>query len=178
MATPQEKYYDEGRGPDLRRAPGGRRHWTVGHMWDVHHEIARRIVIGQKNVEIAEALGVSAQMVSNVRNSPVVQEHISIMRGARDADTVDLAREIKEIAPEALTLLKDIIKGDDQGQGAPLGLRARTAENMLARVGHGVPKVVKSENVHAFLTTEDIEDIKRRALSNDNVVDADYKEED
>lgn len=168
---PQEKYYNENRGPDLRRE-GGNHRWVVSEMWDVHHEIARRLLLGQKNVEIAKSLGISAQMVSNVRNSPVVQEHISILRGARDADTVDLAREIKEIAPAALQLLKEIIQGEGQGANASIALRARESNNMLARVGHGVPHKVQAEVANWHLTSNDIADIKRRAITNGDVVDA------
>ena len=99
MPVSQQKYYEENRGPDLRRCDPSKERgtWVVNEMWDVHHEIARRLVLGQKNVQIAEDLGISAVMVSNVRNSPIVQEHTAIMRGARDADTVDLSREIKEM---------------------------------------------------------------------------------
>jgi len=76
-------------------------------MWEVHHEIARLVLLGYKNVDIAEKLDCSPQLVSNVRNSPVVKEKLALMRGARDADTIDIAKEIKEIAPEALNLLKN-----------------------------------------------------------------------
>lgn len=177
-APPQAKYYSPDRGPDLRKAArdgsaeSGR--WVVSQMWEIHHEIARRLVLGQKNKEIAEALNVTPVMVSNVRNSPIVQERISILKGARDADTIDLAREIKEVAPEALGLLKDIIRGENDGANAHIGLRARTSENMLARVGHGVPHKVQTENVHTVLTAADIAEIKQRAMCNANVVDAEF----
>ena len=169
MAIPQEKYYNENRGKDLRKSPE-RGHWVVSQMWDIHHEIARHILMGWKNVEIGKKLNISAQTVSNVRNSPIVQEHITIMQSARDADTIDLAKEIKEIAPVALDLLKDIITGDNDGAGASINLRARTSENMLARVGHGVPHRVQAESVNIHLTSEDISEIKRRAMLAKNVV--------
>jgi len=184
---PQEKYYDPNRESDGRRkgksfiSSTGEalpKRWHVNEMWDVHHEIARRLVLGQNNKEVSEALDISPQTVSIVKNSPVVQEHIAILRGARDADTVDLAKEIQEIAPVALSLLKDIINGDNDGANASIMLRAKTSENMLARVGHGVPHRVQSENIHAFLTSKDIEDIKQRAFSSGNVVEvADYYEQ-
>lgn len=167
---PQEKYYEENRGSDLRRS-GTRNHWVVNEMWDLHHEIARRLMLGQKNVEIAKALGCTPQTVSNVKNSPVVQEHITIMRGARDADTVDLSKEIMEIAPVALELLKDIIKGEGDGANAGIGLRAKESNNMMARVGHGVPHKIQAESTNLFLTTEDIKEIRRRAIAGGDVID-------
>lgn len=169
---PQQKYYDENRGKDLRKSPE-RQHWVVSKMWDLHHEIARMIMLGWKNVEIADKLGITSQTVSNVRNSPVVQEHVAVLQAARDADTVDISKEIKEIVPEAMELLKDIIRGDNDGRTASISLRAREANNMLARVGHGVPHKVQSESVSMTLTSKDIEEIKRRArLAKDLVQEA------
>lgn len=170
MPIPQEKYYDDNRGKDLRKTENPR-HWVVSDMWDLHHEIARYILLGWKNVDIAAKLNINQQTVSIVRNSPVVQEHLAVMQGARDAETIDLAKEIREIAPTALGLLKDVINGDNDAKNAPIGLRARTAENMLARVGHGVPHRIQSENVNYFLTTKDIADIKSRAMISENVVE-------
>jgi hypothetical protein len=180
MAVAQEKYYQEERGRDLRKldpSKGEYHRWVVSEMWDLHHEIARRIVLGEKNVDIAEALKISPQMVCNVKNSPVVQERISILRGARDADTIDLAREIKEIAPDAVRLLKDIIRGEGEGKGAPLTLRSREANNMLARNGFGIPHKIQTDNTHTFLTGEDLERIKQRALIAGDVVEVEVIEQ-
>ena len=98
------------------------------------------------------------------------------MRGARDADTLDLAKEIQEIAPVALQLLKDVIQGENDGANASIALRARESNNMLARVGHGVPHKIQAESTNLHLTSDDIKDIKRRALVNGNVVEAEYEE--
>lgn len=173
MPTVQEKYYEEGRGRDLRKLDPSlpRNHWVVNEMWDLHHEIARRIVLGEKNVAIAEALNISPQTVCIVRNSPVVQEKISLMQGARDADTIDLSKEIKEIAPDALKLLKEIIRGEGDGKAASINLRAREANGMLARTGYGIPHRVQSENLHAFITSEELRQIKQRAITNGDVID-------
>ncbi len=170
MGTPQEKYYTQNRGKDQRRSTG-RRHWVVNDMWELHHEIARYLLLGEKNVVIAKRLNCSAQTISNVRNSPIVQEQLTVMRGARDADSVDLAREIVEVAPDALTLLKDIIRGKNDGANASIGLRAKEANGMLARIGHGVPQRIQSESVNVKLTSADIADIKKRALGNSDVID-------
>lgn len=175
MAIGREKYFNSDRGPDLRKT-GRQKTWVVSEMWDLHFEIARYVLLGWKNVDIAEQLGVTPQTISNVRNSPIVQEHLAIISGARDADTVDLDKEIKASAPTALKLLIDVINGDGEGTGAPISLRVKTAENMVARVGHGVPHKVQSENVHAYLTSADIEEIKRRAMESNDIVEGEVDE--
>lgn len=174
MATTQEKYYESERGPDLRRNPetANNRHWTVNEMWEVHHEIARLLLLGYKNVDVAEHLSVSSQMVSNVRNSPVVQDKLTIMKGARDADTIDLSKEIRDSAPDALGLLKDIIRGDNEGAGANLPLRAKTAESMMDRAGYAAPQRKQVESIHYTLTKEEIDGIKEKAKNSGDVVDA------
>ena len=181
MAIAQEKYYEQNRGQDLRKLPAGdpfngeapttTKRWKVSEMWNLHHEIARRLVLGQKNTEIAKALEITPQTVSNVKCSPIVQEQMALLGGTRDAEVIDLKREIEEIVPEAVFLLKDIIRGEGQGQNASLTLRAKESNNMLARVGHGVPQKIQSENIQIQLTSQDISDIKQRAAANSDVID-------
>jgi len=155
--------FDPAREVDRRRKPETRRTFEVAEMWEVHHEICRRLLLGQKASHIAEDLGVSKAMVSYVRNSRVVQEKLKTMEGARDAETVDLAKEIREQAPKALRLLKKIIEGEVD---APITTRAREANNWLDRAGYAPVKRVEGQFAHAHFTADEIEEIKRRAVEN------------
>lgn len=180
MQNPNEKYFGP-RGPDERRLQEGeKRTFEVQQMWEVHHEIVRRLVLGQKATHIAKDLGVSVQMVSYVRNSPVVRDKIEIMKGARDADTIDLAKRIRENAAPALRLLEDIIEGEVDGQNVPLGMRAKEANTMLARGGYGPISNVRGQFSHAHYSSEEIDEIKQRAreagLKSGVVVDAEIEE--
>jgi predicted transcriptional regulator len=132
-------------------------------MWEVHHEVARRLLLGQKASHIAEDLGVSEAMVSYVRNSRVVQEKLDTMSAARDAETVDIAKDIREKAPAALRLLEKIIQGEID---APITSRAREANNWLDRAGFGAVRRVEGQFTTAHFTADDIETIKRRAIEN------------
>ncbi len=148
-------------GADKRRIPEGkpRKSWEVGHLWDIHKEIARRIVLGQKNSVIAEALNCSAQLISMVRNSPAVKSHTDIMSAAADADTVDVAKRILEMAPAALDVLEDILADQHKASQA---LKFKVAESILDRSGHS--KIQKTQNLHAHLTGEQLQAIKARAI--------------
>jgi len=159
METSLDKYFIAPREPDNRRTKD-RKTFEVSEMWDLHHEIVRRLVIGETNAEISRSLGVSKQMISYTRNSKVVRRQIDIMRGARDADTIDIAKRIRENAPKALDLLETII--EDRGETYPISLAARTSESMLDRGGYAAPK--RLEAVVAHFTSEEIEDLKRKAL--------------
>jgi hypothetical protein len=176
---PQQEYYIPRNGDGRVKRPELRKHWQVGKIWDLHREITRRILLGQKNTIIAAALKCSPQTVSNVRNSPVIEDQLSIMRGARDAGTVSLSRDIQEFAPIALGLLKNIIEGKKDGANASINLRAKEANNWLDRPGSTIQKVSKVEGIVGHFTGEELIDIKKRAREGSGpVVEAEFKEVD
>lgn len=164
----REKYFERDRGRDERMLlPGERRTFQVDHIWESHHEVMRRILLGQKNTEIAQATGLTTATISYIRNSPVIQEHLQIMEGARDAKTVDLAAEIRACAPIAHELLKDIVQGEGdslRGEKPTLGQRAKEANNLLDRAGYTPVRAVRGEIMHGHFTADEIEEIKNRAL--------------
>ena len=146
-----------------RKRSKTRRAFIVRDMLDQHKEIARRIALGQKNVSIAKDLGVTTSMVSYTRNSPIVMDQISELHAVRDGATIDIMKEIRDFAPSALGLLKDVVKGNGSMKDAPMTLRARTAENWLDRAGFAPVKKFSGEMLHGHLTGEEIEQIKREA---------------
>jgi len=143
-------------------------------MWERHHEIMRRIFLGQKNVDIARDLGITEATVSYTRNSKIVQDKLAIMQGARDAETIDLSKRIRDIAPKCLDLLEEAIDG--RMDGILPGRRLREANLMMDRAGYGAVKTFRGEHLVRHLTDEDIEEIKQRAKSvgreSGNIVDA------
>lgn len=166
MAHSREKYFERDRGPDLRCNSSKRRVWQVNEMWDVHHEIARRLLLGQKASSIAEDLGVSATMVSLVRKSPVVREKIEIMSAARDDKVIEMAKYIKEKAPVALQLLDDVIEGREVGGVTPpLKMRVDEANNWIDRAGYKAPQRVEGLLLHGHYTADEIEELKKEAAS-------------
>jgi len=161
VANPQAEFWRAPGAEDKRRVPVGtpRKSWQVTELWEVHREISRRIVLGQKNTIIAEALNCTPEMVSTVRNSPTVKTHTEIMSAAADADTVDVAKRILEMAPAALDVLEDILADQYKASQA---LKFKVAESILDRSGHS--KIQKTQNLHAHLTGEQLQAIKARAI--------------
>ncbi len=177
-----EKYYNPDREGDQRRT-NDRRVFEVSEMSELHHEITRRLLLGQKQKEIAEQLGCHAQTVSNVKNSQVVQDKLAIMRGARDANSVDVAKEIQRIAPQALENLRKVI--EDETEEVPLSMKVKESNNMLDRAGYGARQKSEHRHLHGHFTAEDIDDIKKRALDagamiseSDDTEDAEFNETD
>lgn len=153
---------------DRRRSPT-RRAYEISHMTDRHHEIARRLLLGQSNKEVAQAMGITPQMVSIVRNSGCVREKLTTMHGARDLDSVDLAKEIRELAPKALRVMEELLESHD----TPKHVRLAAARDMLDRAGFAPVKKVDLNNQHIVLSGEDIERMKQRAfaIAGDVIVD-------
>jgi len=164
LQTDPSKYFIAPREPDKRkRKPNEeRKTFEVNEMWEMHHEIVRRLLLGQKNREIAKSLSVSEQVVSYTRNSKVVRDKLDIMRAARDADSIDIATEIRDKAPKALKILESII--DDNGEKVAMTLVAKTAENWVNRAGYVAPKSVILEGIVAHFTADEIEKIKKDAI--------------
>lgn len=147
------------------------RQYQIKQLWELHHEILRRLVIGQKSVEIARDLNVTPAVISYVKNSEVGRRQLSLMRSAADVTAVDIAGRIKELAATAVEVMAQGL--DDTN---PMALRMKAACDVLDRAGFGAPKVLRTENIHAHLTAEDISQIKQRAKSEGVVIDAIFEE--
>lgn len=136
-----------------------RRTYSIKMLWTQHEQMLRMVALGHSNVDIADALGCSAQQVSNVRNSPVSQLKLAELRQQLDAEAIDIGARIQEFAPTALAVLEDVIAGRTE---ASIAIRAKYASAHLGRAGFGEVKKVASINTH--LSRDDIELIKARAI--------------
>lgn len=160
MRDARSRYFENDERTDARLSlPETKRSFRVGNLWEIHHEIARRLSLGEKNVDIAEALNVSPQMVSYTKNSKVVEDKVAIMQGAMDADTVDLGVRINKFAPIALQYLEDLVSGKEKDVSA--ALRARYADKHMDRAGYSPVKRIAKVSAH--LTAGEIEEIKDRS---------------
>lgn len=148
---------------DLRRVPSGKkaRTYRVTEMTDKHHEVARLLLLGLNNQEVAKEAGITAEYVSTIRHSPVVKEQLAILRAARDRESVDVAIQIQEALPKCIEFLTETITGED----VSAMLKSKNAFGLLSLGGFGPSKNVSIKGVHAVLTAEDISEIKNRGLS-------------
>ena len=137
----------------------GTREYQIQKIWNSHHEMMRLAICGWKQSDIARHLNVSEAMVTYTLNSEIVRKQMSIMQGARDADALDVAIEIKRLAPLALQRLKEVL----QDEAAQARLRVDVAKDLLDRAGYAPIKQVEGKMFNVHLTAEDIEDIKARA---------------
>ena len=139
----------------MAKLPTGKRKYQIKKLWTRHEEINRRLLLGQKSKDIAKELNISEATVSYTANSKLAQKELGIMKAARDAKSIDVAMQIKEIAPQALDILEEIMNGDETQQS----LKAKVASDLLDRAGYSPPKKVLGMVAHSHFTGDDIEKI-------------------
>jgi hypothetical protein len=154
-----------------RRFNGEGRKYQIQKLWDIHHEICRLLLLGWDHAKIAETLGVTSVMVSYTANSELIKRRLEVMRGARDAEALDLAVEIKRFAPEAFEMLQTIMRTSDSEKN-----RIVIAMDAMDRAGYAPPKVIEGRFLHAHFTAEEIEDMKKRAKESGQVVEGELAE--
>ena len=140
----------------MGRHPSGERKYEIEHIWDVHREILRRLVLGQSRKQIAEDLGITPQTVTNVANSQVAQRELERLRNERDEQVKDVKKIIERASVKAALVLEEVIE-DPGARGSD---RVRAAIDILDRAGHGAVKKV----AQMHLTPEDIERIRERGI--------------
>jgi len=146
--------------------PNEKRAYEISEIRENHLEIIRRVVLGEKNTEIAFALSMSPEQVSNIRNSEIVQAHIGILEAARDASTLDVSRQIAKVAPKALGILKATVDRtnkmvNEDPTFMPNSLQLNVAKDLLDRAGHGAIHRQHTITQNAQLTDDELIEIKR-----------------
>lgn len=171
---------------DLRRRGGQRgdpKYWNMyKELRDHHLEIARRIVLGENNRQIARALGLKEVAVSIFRNSPLGVAVINALHEQRTNATMDIIRQVQEVAPAAISLLREVVEhrpGDEREEGGieepSIGEQIRAASKIV-EANLQAAKIQQGGNGSVF-DANDITNIKKRALSaGANIEDADFKE--
>ncbi len=127
------------------------------------------IVLGYNNQEIGKAVGLSAQMVSNIRNSTIVQSQISVIEASRTRQVMDVRTKIRSKAPVMLGVLEDITLDKE----TPSNVRSANAKDWLDRAGYQAPKIMVNANTK--LTAEDLEKLKKNA-EDAGIMDVDFEE--
>ena len=154
------------------RFNGNGRKYQIQKLWNIHHEICRLLLLGWSHTKIAEELGVTSVMISYTANSELIKRRLEVMRGARDAEALDLSVEIKRFAPEAFETLQAIMRNPETHEKNKIAI----AMDALDRAGYAPPKVIEGKFLHAHFTAEEIEDMKKRAKESGQVVEGELVE--
>jgi hypothetical protein len=105
------------------------------HMWERHHEIKRRLVLGERQVDIANDLGMTQTRMSNIKNSPLMLSATQELRDRADENAVDIMKRLNNLRDDALNALEEVLKKEVSPGDVPL--RIKVAESVLDRTGFG-----------------------------------------
>ena len=152
--------------------PIGQRKYQIRELHSLHKEIGRRQLLGQKSVEIARDLGISPVTVCYTSNSILGDARRQELELARDTDCVQVAKQIREIAPIAIGIVRSLM---ESAVVSPF-VRLSAAKDVLDRAGFGAPTRISGQILHAHLTAEDLKEIKQRARNAGVCVSADFVE--
>jgi predicted transcriptional regulator len=165
------RYNDQNRTNEKRKPPALIKSFRLNEMRSVHHEIVRFALWGYKQVEIAKLVGVTPQVVSYTLNSQVVKAKLGMMHERRDADAINVTHRIRELAPEALELIEQAVRGD-LGDQVTITQRLKEANTILDRAGFSPQRQVSIEHTKgSHYSPEEIEELKQLAKDSGMVVD-------
>ena len=133
-----------------------------------HQQLARFLVGGHSQTEIADLLGMHKTTVSRLIHDPLITEEIQRLQGVADNNIAScvpgISEKIAEGAHKSTEVLMTILE-DTRNSPEILKLKANVALELLSRAGYGTVKQVnvRQSAITAHLTAEDIEGIKQRA---------------
>lgn len=152
------------------RLPETHKQYQIEQLWDIHHEILRLALMGNKSVDIAAHLGISPVLVSYTLRSPLAARQLEGMHADRDKKAIRIAEEIQKLAPRAVEVMEELMED-------PLpNIKLSAAKDILDRAGYTAVQRVKAEVQHTHFTSEEIGEIKQRAKDIGLLMEAEYEE--
>lgn len=157
-------YGFEMREQDLRRKDGEeRKTYEIKQMWQRTHEIVNLAAQGFKQVDIARILNIDPQTVSNALNSQLGEEKLAIVRKSRDEEAKVMVERIRVLTDKAIATYHEIF--DDESGNIGLMHKKEVADTVLLELsGLRVPTKVQGHSIHTFLTSQELDEFKRRGI--------------
>lgn len=134
-----------------------------------HKQVARLLVGGHTQTEIARILNVHNYTISRILRQQGIAEEVSRFNEMADvkptACVPGIPEKIREGAQRGVAVLQQILE-DKRSDPEIMRLKMNVALELLTRAGCGAIKQVQVQQatVSAVLSAEDIEEIKRQAM--------------
>jgi len=134
-----------------------------------HQQLARLLVAGNSQAEAARLLSMDKSTVSRLSRDPLVHQEIKRLQTFADSNVAVSApgvpEKISEGAQRSIEVLLEILE-DERTDHDILKLKANVSCEILNRAGFVAVKQmrVESASVSTFLTPEELDGMKNRAL--------------
>lgn len=146
---------------DLRDAPRGTgiAAPVVQKIKHSHHEVARLIGIGMKQIDVSRITGYTTVTIHNLMNSPAFMDLVEHYSEMRDEAVMDIAGRLSVVASDALDVLHERINEEGEDKMDSETLR-KVTKDILDRAGHSPVSRSESRSINIGLTKDDIIELK------------------
>lgn len=125
---------------------------SISSLKERHQEIKRRLIAGDRAVDICRDLGMTQSWFSIVTHSPVFQLELARLRAVADENAADVGARITRLAPDAMTVLERAIRNRQDETNISAFQQTVIARDLLDRANHGKP--VASSQASASVRVE------------------------
>lgn len=123
-----------------------------------------------KNIEIADEMGCTEQIVSMVRNSKLGRQHLEMILRRMEAARINVHAEMDALLPLAIEVYEDILLESSDER-----LQKQVADAILDRTGHGAVKNVNIRHTKGP-SDEDISKIKEISALYRDIEEASFED--
>lgn len=112
--------------------------YGLSYIRPFHREMARRLVLGEKESDVKKSMGISDSRFSIIFHSPLFKNEYKKLEAIRDRGVGDIGETLKELSPIALEKIEKTMYF-----GSTERIQFDAAESILDRAGVG--KVTKTQ---------------------------------
>ena len=141
----------------MGRVPGKEISQPLTHLWERHKEIMRRLVAGDRQVDISRDMQMTQSRMSIICNSPAFKTQLERLSMGADNNALDVQDRVTALSSDAMSVLEDVLQN---GEGVPKKLQVDVARDIMDRAGHGAVK--KTATITATLGADDIAEMHKR----------------
>ena len=127
------------------------------YLWERHKEIARRLVAGDRQKDIADDMKMTYSRMSIICNSPAFKSQLERLSMGADNGALDVQDRVTALSSDAMAVLEDVLQN---GEDLPKKLQVDVARDIMDRAGHGAVK--KTATITATLGADDIAEMRQR----------------
>lgn len=140
----------------LSAAPLGSKAPGIKAIRSSHHQLARLMATGMKNVEVSACTGFSQSRISILKSDPTFAELLLHYEATEDSRHAEIQDTLKHISLDAMAIVRERLHEDPEAM--PTSTLLKITEMGLDRSGHGPQSNVAV--AHAIITPEDADAIK------------------
>lgn len=129
------------------------------YLWERHKEIMRRLVAGDRQVDIARDMSMTQSRMSIICNSPAFKTQLERLSVGADSNALNVQERVTALSSDAMSILEDVLQQGD-ADNIPKKLQVEVAKDIMDRAGYGATK--KIATVSTTLDAGDLEEMRAR----------------